>query len=84
MTESKLIDLSTVIGVYTFCNLGSVLIHRIDYGEDKVLASINGENPEWCDLTESYQETTGELELGFFMGEWFIPFCEAMRFTAKA
>lgn len=49
--ESKVIDLSTVIGVYPLINAGSVLVHAIDYGADKVLASINGDNPEWCGLT---------------------------------
>ena len=48
--ESKLIDLSKVIGVFAICNTGAVLVHAIDYGEDRVLASINGENPEWCSL----------------------------------
>lgn len=80
MTESKMIDLSTVIGVYTLCNTGAVLVHAIDYGEDKVLASINGISPEWCDLTEEYMEATQELELGFRLGSIFVPFCEVMRF----
>ena len=31
MTESKMIDLSTVIGVFTLCNTGAVLVHAIDY-----------------------------------------------------
>ena len=80
MTESKMIDLSTVIGVYTLCNTGAVLVHAIGYGEDKVLASINGISPEWCDLTEEYMEATQELELGFRLGSIFVPFCEVMRF----
>jgi len=75
-----MIDLSTVIGVYTLCNTGAVLVHAIDYGEDKVLASINGISPEWCDLTEEYMEATLELELGFRLGSIFVPFCEVMRF----
>ena len=78
--ESKMIDLSTVIGVYPFCNTGAVLVHAIDYGEDKVLASINGEEAEWCDLTEEYMEATQEMELGFYLGSLFVPFCEVMRF----
>ena len=41
--ESNVIDLSTVIGVYPICNTGAVLVHAIDYGEDKVLASIKME-----------------------------------------
>jgi len=48
MAEIKMIDLNTVIGVYSLCNTGAVLVHAIDYAEDKILASINGENPEWC------------------------------------
>lgn len=78
--ESKAIDLSTIIGVYPICNTGAVLVHAIDYGEDRVLASINGENPEWCSLTEQYVEETGEEELGFMLGSFFAPFCEVQRF----
>ena len=76
-----MIDLSAVIGVYTLCNTGTVLIHAIDYGEDKVLASVNGVSPEWCPLAEEYMECTGEMELGFYLGSsLFVPFCEVMRF----
>ena len=78
--ESAMIDLSTVIGVYALTNTGAVLVHQIDYSEDRVLASINGKNPEWCVMTEEYVETSGEMELGFFLGELFIPFFEVMRF----
>ena len=84
MTEHKMVDLSTVIGVYALCNTGAVLVHAIDYGEDKVLASINGENAEWCGMTEEYMESTGELELGFSLGSLFIPLCEVMRFYGGA
>ena len=78
--ENAVIDLATVIGVYPICNTGAVLVHQIDYGEDRVLASINGQNAEWCGLTEEYMETSGELELGFHLGGLFVPFCEVMRF----
>ena len=84
MTDQRMIDLSTVIGVYAICNTGAVLVHAIDYGEDKVLASINGIDPCWCDLTEQYMEATGEIELGFNLGDLFIPFCEVMRFYGGA
>lgn len=84
MTTQRMIDLSTVIGVHTICNTGAVLVHTIDYGEDKVLASINGEDAEWCDLTEQYMEATGEIELGFNLGDLFIPFCEVLRFYGGA
>ncbi|MBR3585255.1 MAG: hypothetical protein IKO00_04470 [Oscillospiraceae bacterium] len=82
--ENAIIDLSAVIGVYPICNTGAVLVHAIDYGEGRVLASVNGADPEWCGLTEEYMETTEELELGFRLGELFIPFCEVMRFTGGA
>ena len=78
--ESNMIDLTTVIGVYPICNTGAVLVHAIDYGEDRVLASVNGADPAWCRLEEEYMEATGDLDLGFRLGEWFIPFCEVMRF----
>lgn len=79
MPESNMIDLSKVIGVYGLCNTGSVLVHAIDYQEDKVLASINGENPQWCEITEACREGEDELVLGFFLGSIFVPFCEVMR-----
>ena len=78
--ENAIIDLSAVIGVYPICNTGAVLVHAIDYAEGRVLASVNGENPEWCDMTEEYMELTGELEQGFHLGGFFVPFCEVMRF----
>ena len=78
--ENVMINLATVIGVYPLCNTGAVLVHQIDYGEDKVLASINGQGAEWCSLTEEYMETSGELKFGFHLGQLFIPFCEVMRF----
>ena len=34
-----------VIGVYPLFNTGGICVHAIDYAEDKVLASVNGENP---------------------------------------
>ena len=73
-----IIDLRDVIGVYPLCNTGAVLVHKIDYGEDRVLASINGRDPEWCNMTET--EIDGELEPGFYLGELFIPFSEVLRF----
>ena len=79
MTESKMIDLSTVIGVFTLCNTGAVLVHAIDYGEDKVLASINGDAPEWCDMTDEFMECTGEWVTGFWLGHLWIPLNEVIR-----
>ena len=75
-----MIDLASVIGVYPICNTGAVLVHKIDYDEEKVLASINGDSPEWCSLTEQYVQETGEVELGFELGSFFVPFHEVQRF----
>ena len=80
MSESNMIDLKKVIGVYGLCNTGAVLVHFIDYPEDKVLASINGENPEWCEITEACREGEDGLEPGFFLGSIFVPICDVMRF----
>ena len=82
--ESKVIDLSKVIGVYPVTNTGVVLVYEIDYGEDKVLAGFSGDDPEWCGLTEEYYESTGEQELGFHLGSFFVPFCEIQRFYGGA
>ena len=45
-----------------------------------MLASINGENPQWCEITEACWEGEDELELGFFLGSIFVPLCDVMRF----
>ena len=84
MAESKMIDLSKVIGVFPICNTGAVLIYAIDYGEDRVLAGINDQPPEWCAMKEEYFECTGEQELGFDLGSFFVPFCEIQRFYGGA
>lgn len=67
------------IGVYCLTNTGSVLVHQIDYANDRVLASVNGVDPEWCAITEEYYESTGEIELGFYLGSFYVPFIEVMR-----
>ena len=84
MTESRLIDARKIIGVYPICNTGAVLVYAIDYGEDKVLAGINDQEPEWCSLAEEYYECTEEQELGFHLGSFFVPFCEVQRFYGGA
>ena len=80
MEEQRIIDLSKIIGVYGLCNTGAVLVHAIDYAEDKVMASINGENPLWCEITEACRAGEDELESGFFLGSFFVPFSDVMRF----
>lgn len=76
----EMIDLNTVIGVYPLCNTGAVLVHKIDYGEDKVLASINGKDPEWCGMAEAAWDDEEDEELGFYLGSLFVPFSQVMRF----
>ena len=77
--ENAIVDLSAVIGVYPNCNTGAVLVHAIDYGEDKVLASINGRNADWCNLIDACPED--ETELGFNLGSFFVPLSGVMRFS---
>ena len=84
MAESKMIDLSKVIGVFPICNTGAILIYAIDYGEDRVRAAINDQEPEWCGMVEEYMEVTGESEPGFYLGSFFVPFCEVQRFYGGA
>jgi hypothetical protein len=79
--KAAVINLTAIIGVYPICQYRrGGWCNQIDYNEDRVLASINGQGAEWCDLTEEYMETSGELELGFHLGGLFVPFCEVMRF----
>lgn len=73
--ENKL----TVIGVYTFCSTGSVLVHKLE--DERVLASINGNKPHWCPITEEWNEEEEEWESGFYihLGSFFVPFSQTMR-----
>lgn len=67
-----------VIGVYTFCSTGSVLVHEIE--DDRVRASINGRHPEWKEITEEWNEENVEWEPGFYMHPgFFVPFSEVLR-----
>lgn len=70
-----------VIGVYPLFNTGGICVHAIDHAEDKVLASVNGENLEWCEMAEKPQpeEDGSEMESGFLFGSFFVPFSGVMR-----
>ena len=74
-----------IIGVFGLFNTGGICIHEIDQAEDRVLASMNGEKPKWCPITEQLMsEITGdekdtEVESGFFYGSFFVPFSEVLR-----
>ena len=70
-----------IIGVYPMFNTGGICVHAIDDAEEKVLASVNGENPEWCEMEEKPQpeEDGGEMESGFLFGSFFVPFSGVIR-----
>ena len=71
------------IGVFPMFNTGGICVHEIDHAEDKVLASMNGENPERYPITEKPQSEMGrdgdEMESGFLVCSFFVPFSEVMR-----
>ena len=83
MSEQKVIDASKIIGIYPICSTGAVLVYAINYEEDKVLAGINENAPEWCDLKEEFCEDLGEELLGFSVGSFFIPLFEVQRFFSS-
>ena len=70
-----------VIGVYPLFNTGGICVHAIDHAEDKVLASVTGENPGWCEMAEKPQpeEDGSEMESGFLFGSFFVPFSGVIR-----
>lgn len=74
------------IGVFAVCNTGGICVHAIDHAEDKVLASMNGKDPKWYDMTEkplSYitgdEKDDDTWKRGFLFGSFFVPFSEVMR-----
>ena len=66
-----------IIGGFPVCNMGGICVHQIE--GDRVLASMNGKDPAWCDITEEYTESAGDMESGFRLGSFFVPFSEVMR-----
>lgn len=71
--------MSDILGVYGISNVYAICVHEIDQREEKVLASANGKNPEWCPWAERENEETEELEQGFMFGSIFVPFSQVMR-----
>ena len=83
---SKQSEQLKVIGVFPLCNTGGICIHEIDHAEDRVLASMNGKDPQWYPMMEKpLSEITGDKkdndtwESGFLFGSFFVPFSEVMR-----
>ena len=62
---------NNIIAAYCLCNTASVNIYDIDYTEDKVLAGINNEEPEWCPI-DYYEDT-------FKFNNLDIPLNQCMR-----
>ncbi|MCD8398110.1 MAG: hypothetical protein LUD12_13180 [Lachnospiraceae bacterium] len=72
-------NLPEMAGVFTVSNTMSICVYEIDYADDRVLATANGENPEWYPITEQHNEDTGEWEQGFMFGSFFVPFSQVLR-----
>ena len=73
-----------LMGVLPVTNCGSICVHEIE--DDRVLASVNGINPEWCSTAErplgdyiGDDADADEVAPGFMFGALFIPFCSVMR-----
>lgn len=67
------------IEVHPISNTISVLVHEIDYTDDRVLVSVNDGKSAWCPMDEQLNEETEAIEPGFLLGELFIPFSEVLR-----
>lgn len=63
-----------IIASYGLCNTASVNVYDVRYGiEDEVLAGINDQEPEWCQI--DYNED----ECVFRLGELEVPLNECIR-----
>ena len=67
------------IGVYAISNTISIFVYEVDYTEDRVLASGNGEEPHWCPIVEDENDLGAGFKLGFMFGEMFISFLDVIR-----
>ena len=73
-----------LIGMLPVTNCGSICVHEIR--DDRVLASVNGVNPDWCKTAErplsdyiGEDAEEGEMAPGFMFGRMFVPFCSVVR-----
>ena len=73
-----------LLGVLPVTNCGSICVHEIE--DDRVLASISGQRPEWCSTAErplsdyiGDEAEADEMTSGFMFGRLFVPFCAVMR-----
>ena len=72
------IDARSVLGLYPIRDVGTIVVYSIDFGENKVLAGINCEDPEWCGLEERPADNEEE-ELGFVLGSFFVSIHKVLR-----
>ena len=79
LKQEAWIELIDAVAAYPMFNTGGICVHAIDDAEDKVLASVNGENPEWCEMAEQPQEDGDEMESGFLFGSFFVAFSGVIR-----
>ena len=60
------------IGVFPMFNTGDICVHEIDHAEDRVFASMNGENPECIRLRKSRSRRWSGMAM-----RWSRAFCSA-------
>ena len=63
-----------VIGVFAVCNTAGICVHEIDHAEDRVLASMNGIDPEWYPITEKPQSEMGGTAMNWSRALSSAPF----------
>ena len=64
------------VGFYCISNTGAVLIHEIDPRDEWVVASLNGDDMQQCEITQAEKD---DVETGFYFGEIWIPMDQVMR-----
>lgn len=71
-----------VLGSFCLSNTASVNIHQFDWVDDRVLASLNSQDPQWYFIQEHRNPDTDEYETGFYFGSLFVPFSQVLRVQA--
>ena len=66
-----------IIGVYPLTNTAALYVHKIDYAEDRLYVSMNGEDPEWYKIKS--ENINGYWESGFYFGNAFVMVADILR-----
>ena len=69
-------DMKT-IGVYPLTNTAALLVHNIDYVKDRLLVSLNGNDPQWYEIKT--ENIDGYWESGFYFGGTFVMVADILR-----